>query len=114
MTRRTLIMSAALLVVPAFALAHEGHTHKLMGVVSTIHENHLEVKDLKGKTSTFTLDGKTKVKRGTAILKIADIKSGDRVVVLSRETKDKATGKVTVNVLEVQLGAAATTTKSSR
>jgi hypothetical protein len=99
-----------MLVVPAFALAHEGHTHKLMGVVSMVHDNHLEVKDAKGKASTFTLDEKTKVKRGTAILKAADIKTGDRVVVVSKETKDKA-GKVTVNVLEVQLGVATTTAK---
>ena len=113
MIRRTLLTLAAALVVPAFALAHEGHTHKLMGVVSTMHENHLEVKDAKGKASTFTLDEKTKVRRGTKILKAADIKAGDRVVVLSKETKDKA-GKVTGNVVEVQLGAAASTTKSSR
>lgn len=117
MTRRTSLLTlAALLVAPALVVAHEGHTHKLMGTVSTVHENHLEVKDVKGKMATFTLDSKTKVRRGTTILKIADIKTGDRVVVLSRETKDKASGKVTVNVLEVQLGAAATATagKSSR
>jgi hypothetical protein len=108
-TRRTLLTLAGLLIVPVYALAHEGHTHKLMGVVSMIHENHLEVKDAKGKASTFTLDTKTRVRRGKSILKAADIKTGDRVVVLSRETKDKATGKVTVNVLEVQLGTATTT-----
>jgi hypothetical protein len=110
LTRRTLFVLAALAIVPAFALAHEGHTHKLMGVVATIHENHLEVKDAKGKASTFTLDAKTKIRRGTTILKTADIKTGDRVVVLSKETKDKA-GKVTVNVVEVQLGVSTTTAK---
>ena len=113
MTRRSLLIVAALLILPAYAFAHEGHTHKLMGVVSTIHENHLEVKDDKGKASTFTLDEKTKVRRGTKILKAADIKSGDRVIVLSKETKDKA-GKVTVNVVEVQLGAATTTAAKSK
>ena len=110
MTRRTLLALAGLLVVPAFVLAHEGHTHKLMGVVSMIHENHLEVKDTKGKASTFTLDEKTKIKRGTTILKAADIKAGDRVIVLSKQTKDKA-GKVTVNVVEVQLGVSTTAAK---
>ena len=110
MTRRTLLVMAAVLVLPAFTLAHEGHTHKLMGVVSVAHENHLEVKDAKGKASTFTLDDKTKVKRGKAVLKAADIKAGDRVIVLSKETKDKA-GKVTVNVVEVQLGVSTTTAK---
>ena len=110
MTRRTVLVLAALLAVPGFALAHEGHNHKLMGVVSMVHENHIEVKDAKGKSTTFMLDDKTKVRRGTKMLKATDIKEGDRVVVLSRETKDKA-GKTTVNVVEVQLGAGATAAK---
>ena len=111
MTRRILLTLAGLLVLPGFVLAHEGHDHKLMGVVSVVHENHLEVKDAKGKASAFTLDAKTKIRRGTTILKTADLKTGDRVVVLSRETKDKATGKSTINVLEVQVGVANTATK---
>jgi hypothetical protein len=104
-TRRTFIVFAALLFVPALAVAHPGHSHKLMGVVATIHENHLEVKDTKGQATTFTLDEKTRVRRGKAILKTADIKVGDRVIVVYSETKDKA-GKSIVTVTEVQLGAA--------
>lgn len=111
MTRRTLL-ALALLVVPAFALAHPGHTHKTMGVVSMVHENHLEVKDAKGKATTFTVDAKTKIRRGTKALTIADVKTGDRVVVVSSETTDKA-GKVTTSVIEVQVGVA-TAAKSSR
>jgi hypothetical protein len=76
-----------------------------MGVVSMVHENHLEVKDTQGKATTFTLDAKTRVRRGKTILKIADIKSGDRVVVLSSESKDKD-GKAVLTVTEVQLGTA--------
>jgi hypothetical protein len=70
-----------------------------------IHENHLEVKDAEGKAITFTLDAKTRIRRGKSILKIADIKTGDRVVVVSNESKGKD-GKATVTVTEVQLGAA--------
>jgi hypothetical protein len=104
-TRRTFVFLAALLFAPPLAIAHPGHSHKTMGVVSVIHENHLEVKDTKGNASTFTLDAKTRVRRGKTILKIADIKVGDRVIVVTNETKDKA-GKSTITVTEVQLGAA--------
>lgn len=111
MTRRMLFTLAFVLAAAPLALAHPGHNHKLMGVVATVHDNHLEVKDTKGKATTFTLDAKTKIRRGKTILKAADIKAGDRVVVLSQEVKDKATGKSTVTVLEVQVGVATTPTK---
>ena len=104
MTRRALLSAAALLMVPLLAAAHPGHTHKVMGVVSTIHENHLEVKDAKGQASTFTLDSKTRIRRGKSILQLADIKVGDRVIVVTTETKDEKTGKTAVTVTEVQVG----------
>lgn len=109
MTRRLFVSVLALGLFAATTppvLAHEGHDHKTMGVVTMIHENHLEVKDLKGKSTTFTLAAATRILRNKAVVKRADIKVGDRVVVTTRETKDKA-GKVTVAVREVQLGAAA-------
>jgi translation initiation factor IF-1 len=106
-TRRTLFLFAGVLLTPLLVFAHPGHTHKTMGVVSMIHENHLEVKDAQGKASTFTLDAKTRIRRGKSILKAADIKTGDRVVVVTTETKDKA-GKEIVTVTEVQVGTATT------
>lgn len=106
MTRRTLLTLAVLLTIPSLSLAHPGHTHKVMGVVSTIHENHLEVKDTKGKASTFTLDSKTRIRRGKTILQMSDIKVGDRVIVVTVETKDAKTGDATVSVTEVQVGTA--------
>lgn len=105
MTRRNFCLAAASLALPVALLAHPGHAHKTMGVVSTIHENHLEVKDTQGKATTFTLDAKTRIRRGKTILKAADIKIGDRVVVLTSESKDKD-GKALVTVTEVQLGTA--------
>lgn len=106
MTRRTLLSILAIAAVPALSAAHPGHSHKVMGVVSMIHENHLEVKDTKDKASTFTLDENTRVRRGKAILKAADIKVGDRVIVVYAEAKDEKTGKTSVTVTEVQLGTA--------
>lgn len=105
MTRRMLIVSTLLLALPALAVAHPGHAHKTMGVVSVIHENHLEVKDTQGKATTFTLDAKTRIRRGKAVLTAADIKTGDRVIVVTAETKGKD-GKAVLTVTEVQLGTA--------
>ena len=105
MTRRDFCLTAAMLTVPAAIWAHPGHAHRTMGVVTTVHENHLEVKDPKGKATTFTLDDKTRVRRGKTILKSSDIKTGDRVIVVYTETKDKE-GKTLVKVTEVQLGVA--------
>jgi hypothetical protein len=91
------------------AVAHEGHAHKVMGTVATVHENHLEVKDKDGKITTHMLNTKTKIRRGKALAKMADIKVGDRVVVTTIESKDKA-GKVVKTVTQVDLAAAAATT----
>lgn len=90
------------------ALAHEGHDHKVLGTVSTIHENHLEVTDAKGKATTLTLDVQSKVRRGRTMLRVEDIKVGDRVVVTARQVKDKD-GKVRLMVKDVQLGTVTTT-----
>ena len=69
MTKLTLIpiLLVGLALIPAArALAHEGHEHKLMGIVSTVTENHLEVKATDGKPSLVTMNEKTRVVRGGA------------------------------------------------
>jgi hypothetical protein len=103
MKRVLLLTLAVALVMPPVLLAHEGHPHKVMGTVTTVHENHVEVKDKDGKISTHVLDAKTKIRRGKSAASLADIKVGDRVVVTSVETKDKA-GKAVVTVTQVDLG----------
>jgi hypothetical protein len=103
MKRFAVLVLAAVLLAPAAIAAHEGHNHKTLGTVSAIHENHLEVKDEKGKVTTFALEPTTKIRRAAAKAGVGDIKVGDRVVVTARESKDKA-GKVTVNVVDVQIG----------
>jgi hypothetical protein len=108
MTRRFILGAALLaaLAIPGYALAHEGHVYKLMGTVTTLHENHLEVKATDGKISTITLNAKTKIVRGKATVKMDDIKTGQRVVVTATETKGKD-GTATLVATEVRLGAAA-------
>jgi hypothetical protein len=92
----------AALAIPGYALAHEGHVHKVMGTVATLHENHLEVKATDGKMSTITLNEKTKILRGKANVKVNDIKPGERAVVTATETKD-TNGKPTLIATEVRL-----------
>jgi hypothetical protein len=108
--KRRWILGVALvaaLAIPRYVLAHEGHAHKVMGTVSTLHENHLEVKATDGKTSTITLNEKTTILRGKANVKVEDIKPGERVVVTATETKGKD-GKTTMIATEVRVGAANT------
>ena len=100
-------MLLAVVLASAPAWAHEGHAHKIMGTVSAIHDNHLEVKATDGKTATMTITEKTKVVRGKAVLKASDIRTGDRVVVTATETKGKD-GKTSLVANQIQLGTAAT------
>ena len=91
------------LALVSVAVAHEGH--QTMGTVAAIHDTHLEVKATNGKTSTFTLDDKTKVLRGKVAMKLADLKVGDRVVVTATDMKGKD-GKVMLMATEVRVGGA--------
>ncbi len=75
-----------------------------MGTVSIVHENHLDVKATDGKTSTITVNEKTRILRGTVKVKADAIAAGDRVVVTAVETKDKD-GKTTMLATEVRLAA---------
>ena len=92
----------AALAIPGYTLAHEGH--KVMGTVTRLHENHLEVKATDGKTWTISLNEKTKILRGKTKAKVDDIKPGERLVVTAMETKGKA-GKAMMVATEVRLGA---------
>lgn len=93
----------AALAVPTPTWAHEGHSEKVMGTVSSIQDNHVMVKTTAGKTVMVMLDAKTKITRGKTVLKAADVKVGDRVVAEGPLEKDMlmATG--------VQLGTAPST-----
>ena len=67
MLKRSSASLAAVLVVPALALAHDGHdhaAHKMMGTVTVVHADmkHVEMKDSKtGKTTGFYVTDATKI-----------------------------------------------------
>ena len=109
--KRMLIWAFAFaLFAPAGLLAHEGHAHKVMGTVTTVHDNQIEVKDKDGKLTTHTVDAKTKIKRGKSVAALSEIKTGDRVVVTFVQSKDKA-GKQIVTVTQVDVGVTPVTAK---
>lgn len=110
MTRRFILGAAlvAALAIPGYTFAHEGHVHKVMGTVTTLHENHLEVKATDGKTATVVLNEKTKLLRGKTKVKVEELKPGERVVITATETKGND-GKASLVATEVRVGAATAT-----
>lgn len=104
-TIRHIIMTLTLaLFVSSTVWAHEGHAHKVMGVVTMVGPDHLMVKtkDPKSgeeKTVTITVNEKTKILKETATVKLSDLTEGQRVVV------DVGDGKEPVTAKEIQLGA---------
>jgi Cu/Ag efflux protein CusF len=96
---------AAALALPAYARAHEGHAHKVMGTITVRDDNHLEVRTKDGKTVTITLNEKTTVLRGKEKADLEALKPGERVVV------DVGNGKAPMTAREVKLGAAAAAPK---
>ena len=79
---------AAVLAVPAFGWAHEGHDHTVMGTVSSIDGTSLMVKTADGKTVMVMLDAKTKITKGATKLEASALKVGDRVVAAGPEEKE--------------------------
>ena len=68
---------AGALILPAVARAHEGHTHKVMGTVSSIDGRNLMVKTTDGKTVMVMLDAKTKITQGKTRLDASALKVGE-------------------------------------
>jgi len=69
------------LLAPAALRAHEGHTHKALGVVSAVNGDHVTIKTTDGKVVTLMLDKKTAVTRGSEKLGADAVKVGERVSV---------------------------------
>jgi hypothetical protein len=99
---RTFVVALALvaaLAIPAVAHAHAGHAHKVMGTVSAVADNQIEVKTTDGKTVVIALDAKTVYRRGKTKVDAKVLKVGERVVV-------EAEGDKTMTAKTVQLAAA--------
>jgi hypothetical protein len=83
MKRLAAVLSLSLALGSAERLvAHEGHVHKLMGVVAGIDATSIEVADAKdGKKTKLALTPATRFVRDKAQAVATDVKVGQRVVV---------------------------------
>ena len=70
------------LALAAGASAHPNHEHKLMGTVTAVDEEKIEIKTKDGETISIPLTPKTAYKRGEEAAKPTDVAVGGRVVVL--------------------------------
>jgi hypothetical protein len=67
------------LAVPVVGWAHGGHTHKVMGTVSSVQGDRVEIKGTDGKVVVVTLNQKTAITRGRTRLDPTALKTGERV-----------------------------------
>jgi hypothetical protein len=82
------IALAGALLIPTAARAHEGHTHKVMGTVSSIDGKNVMVKTTDGKTVTVVLGAKTKITQGKKTVDATALKVGNRLVAEGTEDKE--------------------------
>ncbi len=99
-------MAAAMAVMALVALtervlAHEDHEHKIMGKVVSIDDKTIEVEAADGKKVTGALSAQTRYLRDKTAAARADVKVGERVVIVVVEDKN-----MVQNVKQVLLGAA--------
>ena len=73
--------------------AHEGHTHNVLGTLTSVTKMQLEVKATDGKTLTVVFDAKTPITRGKDRLDATALKAGERVSVDYTEDKGTNTAK---------------------
>jgi hypothetical protein len=111
MSKKLVVVIAlvAALGIPWLAVAHTGHTHKIMGTVSAIHDKHVEVTTRDGKVTGVTLDDKTVFRQGKAKVDVTSLKVGERVVVEGLQPD----GAKTITARTVRLGAAPAVARKS-
>jgi hypothetical protein len=82
MTKRWIVggLLALALIVPAAAWAHEGHAHKVLGTITAIAGDKVEMKTPEGKVVTVTVNAKTIYARGKQKVDATALKVGERIV----------------------------------
>lgn len=115
MTRRLLRIATLLawvLSAGRFAAAHDG-PHKIMGTVTVVDAHRIDVTTTEHKSVSVIANDKTKVTHGTMVMKVSDLKPGDRIVITALEKKDAA-GKITLTASQIRLGVSAPKPKKQR
>ena len=80
-------------------LAHDGHTHRIMGTITAVDGKHLEVKTPSGENLSIQINDKTLVTRAKRKIALDQVKKGGRVVV------DIGNGEDPLIAREIQVGA---------
>lgn len=98
MTKKWMLASlvAVALVLPAAAWAHEGHAHKILGTISAIQANRVELKTPEGKTVSVVVNAKTTYARGKQKVDVTALKVGERIVAEVASEKDMIATAVTM------------------
>jgi hypothetical protein len=96
-----LFLAFAFSIAPS-VFAHEGHLHKLMGTVTAVRGERLQIKATTGETSEIVVNDKTKILRGVTTQNASDIKTGERIVVMTTESKERA-GNAVLIAKEIRL-----------
>ena len=88
-----------LLISLAPALAHDDHTHRIMGTITAVDGKHMDVKTPSGEILSIQINDKTLVTRAKRKIALDQVKKGGRVVV------DIGNGEDPLIAREIQVGA---------
>lgn len=107
MKTAAILALATAIALPIAVSAHEGHEHTVMGTVQKVDKNRIEVKTQDEKTKeekvlSIVLNDKTEVLRGKRAATVADIKTGERIVLMVVSTKS-ADGKEILTARQLRL-----------
>jgi hypothetical protein len=93
----TLVLLSFVALAPA--LAHDGHTHRIMGTITAVDGKHMDVKTPSGEVLSIQINEKTLVTRAKRKIALDQVKKGGRVVV------DIGNGEDPLIAREIQVGA---------
>jgi len=98
--RTNAVALAALLFLGAAAVAaHDGHIHqRLLGTVAAVSADQLTITDRDGRDVEIAVNARTRVLRGSARVKLDEVKKGDRVAV------GVSSDKAPYTAVEIRLG----------
>ena len=103
--RKILVFLLTAIFATSAAFAHEGKSHKLLGTVKVLHENHLVVTTPDGREKTVQLTQTTRYEKDKKAVTRAALVAGARVSVNLSED-DKTAVKVTIGTAAAQAAAA--------
>jgi hypothetical protein len=101
MRRRAALTAILVIVSSGAAWAHDGHVHKIRGVVMARDAKHVEVKTPSGEVLSIAITNKTSVVRSKRKVTIGEVEVGRRVVVGIGNGEDPLiAGEIQVGVMD--------------